>query len=88
MTSSEEARRKKVYFRCHHTGMKENDILLGTFAEKHMDDLSEEDVGWLESFIMDHNDIDIYNWIVGNKSLPDDLDHPVMRRLMASINPN
>lgn len=86
MTSSEDARRKRVYFRCHHTGMKENDHLLGTFTEEHLNDLSEDDVEWLEGFVMDHNDIDIYNWIIGKKPLPDDLDHPVMRALMASVN--
>lgn len=85
MLSADEARRKRLFFRCHHTGMKENDILIGAFAEKHLGELSNDDVRWFEDFLMNNNDIDIYNWIVGNKPLPPEFEHPVMQRLMASI---
>lgn len=85
MPSPSEARRKRLFFRCHHTGMKENDVLIGAFAERHMADLSDDDVCWFEDFLMNNNDIDIYNWMVGNKPLPPELEHPAMRLLMRSI---
>jgi antitoxin CptB len=68
-------------FRCHHTGMKENDLLIGAFAERHLNTLSDADVDWLESLLLNNNDIDLYNWILRKQPLPPELDHPVMRML-------
>jgi len=76
-----EARRKRVLFRCHHTGMKENDLLIGTFADRHLPDLSDADVEWLEWLLLTHDDIDLYNWITGREPCPAALEHPVMRSL-------
>ncbi|TVR79777.1 MAG: succinate dehydrogenase assembly factor 2 [Rhodospirillales bacterium] len=81
MTEDATIRRKRLRFRCHHTGMKENDLLIGAFADRHLDALSDDDVAWLEAFLMDHNDLDIHNWIIGRQVLPEELDHPVMRML-------
>lgn len=78
-----EARRKRLLFRCHHTGMKENDLLIGAFADRHLAELSDDDVVWLEEMLATHDDIDIYNWITGREPYPPTLDHPVMRALAA-----
>jgi antitoxin CptB len=82
MPDTSENLRKRVYFRCHHTGMKENDILFGEFAERHLDALSDDDVRWLESFMQNNNDLDMYNWIMEKVAVPPDLDHPVMKLLI------
>ena len=76
-----EARRKRLKFRCHHTGMKENDLLFGTFADRHLDELSDDDVVWLEFLLGDNNDIDLFNWVTGKTPVPAELEHPVMRML-------
>lgn len=76
-------RRKRVRFRCHHTGMKENDLLIGAFADRHLDSLSDADVSWLEWLLMNNNDIDLHNWISRREPLPPDLDHPVMRMMQS-----
>ena len=81
MARSSEIQRKRVLFRCHHTGMKENDLLIGAFAERHLNTLSDADVDWLESLLLNNNDIDLYNWILGKQPLPPELDHPVMHML-------
>jgi antitoxin CptB len=73
--------RKRVLFRSHHTGMKENDLLIGTFADRHLDSMSDEDVTWFERLLMDHDDIDLYNWMTGREPYPPTLDHPVMRMM-------
>ncbi len=73
--------RKRVLFRSHHTGMKENDILIGAFADRHVATMSDEDLAWFERLLLDHDDIDLHNWIVGLKPVPVALDHPVMRLL-------
>ena len=44
-----DARRKRLLFRCQHCGMKENDILLGRFAGRHMAALDDADVERLEA---------------------------------------
>jgi antitoxin CptB len=62
--------------------MKENDLLFGAFAERHLASMSDEDVAWFESLLMNNNDIDLHNWVVGRKPVPPDLDHPVMQMIL------
>lgn len=84
--ASPQARRKRLQFRSHHTGMKENDALIGGFADRHLDELSDDEVAWLEALLMENNDIDLYNWMLGKEPVPAHLDHPVMHRLIAFKN--
>lgn len=81
MNDAMENRRKRLRFRCHHTGMKENDLLFGAFADRHLHELSDDDVVWLEALLGDNNDIDLYNWITGKTPTPAAYEHPVMQRL-------
>ncbi|MBL8660519.1 MAG: succinate dehydrogenase assembly factor 2 [Rhodospirillales bacterium] len=82
----EDARRKRLLFRSHHTGMKENDVLIGGFADRYIDTFSDADVAWLERLLADNNDIDLYNWILGKEPLPPHLDHPLMHKLIDTKN--
>lgn len=77
-----DALRKRLLFRTHHTGMKENDVLIGGFADRNIETLSDADVAWLEKLLLDNNDIDLYNWILGKEPIPPHLDHPLMHRLI------
>jgi antitoxin CptB len=81
MSNAGEVRRKRVLFRAHHTGMKENDLLIGTFCDRHLADLDDAGVEWLEWLLMNHNDLDLYNWITGREPTPPELRHPVMTAL-------
>ena len=74
--------RKRVLFRCRHTGMKENDLLFGAFAERNLATMSDEDVIWFESLLMDNNDIDLNKWVTGREPFPQELDHPVMHMIL------
>lgn len=85
MNDSNTARRKRLFFRCHHTGMKENDLLIGAFARTRLDGLSDAEVAWFEDFLMNNNDIDIYEWIVGRKPVPANLEHPVLAALRTFV---
>ena len=73
-------RRKRLLFRCQHCGMKENDILLGGFARRHMADLEDADVERLEA-ILEAGDNDLYDWITGKAPVPAAHDHALMTRL-------
>lgn len=74
--------RKRVLFRSHHTGMKENNILLGAFADAHLAEMSDDDVAWFEHLLLEHSDLDIHNWMTGRTPIPPELDHPVMHHLL------
>jgi antitoxin CptB len=81
MSDENEIRRKRVLFRCHHTGMKENDLLIGQFADRHLLALSDADVEWLEELLLTANDLDLHDWITGRQPVPQELQHPVMQSL-------
>ena len=72
-----EPRRKQLLFRSHHCGMKENDILLGRFADRYIEELSDDLLDQFE-ILMHHNDIDVMNWIVGKTPVPEDFDNELM----------
>ncbi len=82
MADAAETRRKRVLFRSHHTGMKENDILIGAFADQHLASFTDAEVEWFEALLMNHNDLDLNDWLTGKVPYPAELDHPVMRLLV------
>lgn len=82
MSDANEVRRKRVLFRAHHTGMRENDLLVGAFADRHLAELDDAGVEWLEWLLANHDDIDLYNWITGREPVPEKLHHPVMTALV------
>ena len=57
--------------------MKENDLLLGRFADHYIELL---DTPQLTAFdqLMKQNDIDILNWITGKETPPDDVDDDII----------
>jgi antitoxin CptB len=83
MNDANETRRKRVVFRSHHTGMKENDLLFGAFVDAHLAALTDDEVAWLEWLLMTHDDLDLNSWITGRAAYPQELDHPVMHRLLS-----
>ena len=70
-------RRKRLLFRCQHCGMKENDILLGRFAGRHMADLDDADVERLEA-MLEAGDSDLYDWLPGKVPVPSAHDHSLL----------
>jgi len=63
-------RRKRLLYRATHCGMKENDVLLGRFAEACLSTLSEDQIDLFEN-LMNHTDNDLYNWVTGRVPTPD-----------------
>jgi len=62
-------KRKRLIFRSEHRGMKEMDILLGSFARKYVPEFNDRQLNIYEE-ILQHNDPDLYNWIT-EKEKPD-----------------
>lgn len=70
-------RRKQLLFRSHHCGMKENDILLGRFADHNIQKLNDQQLDDLE-ILMQQNDIDIMNWVIGKTVVPEEFNTKLM----------
>ena len=80
MTSDDDARRKRLAFRCWHRGTREMDLMLGRFCDRH---LAEIDAGQLDRLekLLENSDPDLYNWITGREDPPPDQDSDVLNLL-------
>ena len=64
-----EIRIKRLIYRSRYTGTKETDLLLGSFATRHLDTLDETLLADYEALI-ENSDPDLYMWISGRKPVP------------------
>ena len=69
MTADEDPRLKRLRIRSWRRGTKEMDLILGTFADRHLAELS---VPELEAFeaLLEENDPDLYRWVSGQAEAP------------------
>ena len=80
--AGDEARRKRILYRCQHRGMKEMDILLGGYAKAHIQSLPEDRLDILER-LMDVPDQDLFNWMIGRVAVPAAHDTEIYRAVVA-----
>ena len=78
----EEALRRRLLFQSRHRGVKELDLILGPFAERHLPAFSAEE---LKDFavLLAEPDPDIYDWLAGRVPLPARLQNRVTSLLLA-----
>jgi antitoxin CptB len=69
-------RRKRMKYRFNHMGLAENDVLFGSFANNHLETLSDELVDQLEA-LLDVNDNNLFNWAAGREPLPKKYDNEI-----------
>jgi antitoxin CptB len=72
-----DARLRRIRYRAWHRGFREADLILGPFADQHLDGLDEGQLDRLEA-LLDHSDQDIYEWIVGREAPPASVDAGVL----------
>ncbi|MCH8685217.1 FAD assembly factor SdhE [Pedomonas mirosovicensis] len=77
MTSDLEGRKRRLLFRASHRGTKEADIMIGSFVERNLATMSEEDVAWFERFL-EENDVEIMAWMIGRKQPPAEFEGSIM----------
>lgn len=77
-----EARRKQLLWRAHHRGTKEADMMVGGFADRWLDEMSEAEIAWFEA-LMEEQDVDIMAWAFGRSEPPERLAGPMFERLKA-----
>ena len=71
---------KRLIYRSRYTGTKETDILLGSFAARHLAELEESLLDEYEALI-ENSDPDLYMWMSGRKPVPAEWDGEIMRLL-------
>ena len=82
MDDANAVRRRRLRFRAWHRGMREVDLLLGRFADAHVDGLGEDDLAAFEA-LLDVPDPVVLSWITGEAPVPSDMESPFLRRLIA-----
>ena len=81
MNDSLATRRKRLVYRSRHRGTKELDLLVGSFAERHLGDM---DAGQLDRFeaLLELPEPLLYDWLTGKSQPPPEHDHDVTRLLL------
>ncbi|RST86481.1 succinate dehydrogenase assembly factor 2 [Aquibium carbonis] len=75
-------RRKKALYRAQHRGMREMDLLLGTFAAASLDQMSAAELDEFEG-LLDILDADFLKWLTGEEPVPARHDTDLFRRIRA-----
>ncbi len=75
-----ENRRKRLRFRSWHRGMREMDLLMGSFADAHVPGFDQAQLDRYEA-LLELSDPDLYNWMTGREPVPAEHDTDVMRLL-------
>lgn len=83
MTHSLESRKKRASYRSWHRGQKEMDVILGRFADQH---LQAFDGAMLDHYevVLELPDPDLFAWLIGVTAMPEDvLENPAMQLLLS-----
>ncbi len=75
-----DVRRRKLLFRAWRRGVREMDLIVGRFADAHIDTL---DAAALDDFerLIEAPNADLYAWVVGAGNVPANYDTPVLLKL-------
>jgi antitoxin CptB len=82
MTEAMDIHRKRLLFRSWRRGTKEADLLLGSFAERHLGGFTAEQVGRYEALLA-ADDSDLLDWMSGRAPPPRERESDVLRLLLA-----
>lgn len=74
-------RRRKIRFRAWHRGMREVDLILGSFADAEIAVLDESELDLFEA-LMNEPDADIYKWLIGEEAVPTRHDTLLFARIL------
>jgi antitoxin CptB len=77
-----DTRRKRLRFRAWHRGTRETDLILGRFADRHIDGFTPADVAAFER-VLDVPDPDIFAWVTGAQPIPEGELAAMLTRILA-----
>jgi antitoxin CptB len=75
-------RRRRLRYRAWHRGTKEMDLVLGPFADAHLEGFGAADLDRLET-LMDEEDTDLLKWVMGQEPVPADRDAALLDTIIA-----
>jgi antitoxin CptB len=75
------ARRRKLLFRSWHRGMREIDLILGSFADAEIGGLTEAEIDQYEG-LLDIPDTTLLPWLTGESAVPEAEKTAILRRVM------
>ena len=78
-----DARRRKLLFRSWHRGMREMDLVLGSFADAEIGALTGDEIDQYER-LLDIPDTEFLPLITGERAVPPDIDCAVLQKILAS----
>ena len=85
---SDDIRRRRIRYRAGHRGIREMDLLMGSFARDRLDTLTSDELTAFER-LLDASDHDVLSWISGDAPTPSDHESPVLDVLKAmSLTPD
>ena len=73
----DDARLKKLRFRAWHRGFREADLILGPFADAHLEHLTADQLDAFQA-LLEQPDPDLYGWIIGSVATPERLEGEVL----------
>lgn len=74
-------RRKRLRYRAWHRGTKEMDLVLGPYADAHLDRLDAAGLDRLET-LMNEEDTDLLKWVMGQEKPRADVDAALLIELI------
>ncbi len=73
-------RKRRMLYRATHRGTYETDLIIGSFAQRHIAGMDQPALDALEA-VMDYPDIDLADWLTGRRPIPDFADSRMLRRI-------
>lgn len=73
--------RRKLKFRAWRRGFREMDLLMGTFADKHIAAMTDDELNDFEQLLATP-DWEVYAWLIGQKPIPENHRSEVLDRLI------
>jgi len=74
-------RRRRIAYRAWHRGIREMDLILGQYVDRHILTLEDGELDALE-YIMSFEDRDLLTWFTGEIKTPDDVDIPIFKAIL------
>ena len=75
-------RRRRLRYRAWHRGTKEMDLVLGPFADAHLEGYGPPELDRLET-LMDEEDTDLLKWVMGQEPVPQNIDAALLDTIIA-----
>lgn len=76
-----ETRRRRLLYRSWYCGIKEMDLLMGSFAKTHLPTMTEAQLDSYEALLGMNNDPVVYEWIIGRSEPPPGMHSDVLDML-------